>query len=185
MILTGSEIKKRVNNGEIVISNFDEKQLGPNSYNLKLHNELLIYDKIVIDMKKENTTKKITIPEEGLILRPGTLYLGRTVEFTGTKNLVPMLEGRSSIGRVGILVHQTAGFGDIGFGYTEDEHGDITGSPWTLELSCIEMVKIYPWIEICQIYYHEICGDIDKVYNGKYQGNSEIQASMIYKDFNK
>jgi dCTP deaminase len=73
-------------------------------------------------MKTPNPTKRITIPEEGLVLKPNTLYLGRTNEFTKTDRYVPMLEGRSSTGRLGLFIHVTAGFGDIGFaGY------------WTLE----------------------------------------------------
>lgn len=94
-MLSGSEIKKRLNK-EIFISDFDESRLNPNSYNLRLHNELLVYDEEVLDMKKQNKTKRIIIPEEGYVLHPGILYLGRTVETTRTEgNIVPTLEGRS------------------------------------------------------------------------------------------
>lgn len=109
MILSGLEIRKRLGN-EIIIEPFDEKLLNPNSYNLRLHNELLIYEDDVLDMKKHNKTRSLTIPEEGLVLKPGRLYLGRTVEYTKTEKYVPMLEGRSSIGRLGLYVHVTAGF---------------------------------------------------------------------------
>ena len=98
MILSGREIKRRLGK-EIVIEPFDEKRVNPNSYNLSLHNELLVYENRVLDMKTPNPTKKITIPEEGLTLDPGRLYLGRTQEFTRTDRYVPMLEGRSSTGR--------------------------------------------------------------------------------------
>ena len=102
------------------------------------------------------------------------LYLGRTVEYTETHNLVPMLEGRSSVGRLGLFVHVTAGFGDVGFkGY------------WTLEIFCVQPIKIYPSVEICQIFYHSVEGDVDPYKSGKYQGNKDIQASMLYKDFKK
>ena len=144
MILSGKEIKKRIGK-DIIINPFDEKQLNPNSYNLKLYNELVVYNESVLDMKKNNSLTKIMISEKGLILKPNILYLGRTVEYTKTNNLVPMLEGRSSIGRLGLFIHVTAGFGDVGFsGY------------WTLEIFCIHPVKIYPFIEVCQIYYHTI-----------------------------
>ena len=66
-------------------------------------------------MRRENTSFSITIPEDGLLLEPQKLYLGRTIEYTATEGYVPMLEGRSSIGRLGLFVHVTAGFGDIGF----------------------------------------------------------------------
>ena len=169
MILSGKEIKRRLGK-EIIIEPFNESQLNPNSYNLKLHNELLVYENNLLDMKKENKAKLITIPEEGLILEPNRLYLGRTKEYTRTENLVPMLEGRSSIGRLGLFIHVTAGFGDVGFcGY------------WTLEISCIQPVRIYPGIEICQIFYHEITGDVIE-YNGKYQNSKDIQQSLIFKE---
>lgn len=173
MILSGLEIKKRLQK-DILIDPFNEKQLNPNSYNLTLHNELLCYEDNLLDMKKENKTVKITIPEEGLILEPNKLYLGRTKEYTRTKNLVPMLEGRSSIGRLGLFIHVTAGFGDVGFsGY------------WTLEIHCIHPIKIYPDVEVCQIYFHTIEGDFVEYSSGKYQMNTGIQPSLLYKDFEK
>jgi dCTP deaminase len=132
MILSGKEIEKNIG-GAISIEPFDRKQLNPNSYNLKLHHELLVYDNTVLDMKTENTATKIVIPESGLLLEPNKLYLGRTVEYTKTHKYVPMLEGRSSIGRLGMFIHITAGFGDVGFeGY------------WTLEIFVIQPLIIYP-----------------------------------------
>ena len=147
MILSGKEIVNKQGD-DIIIKPFNEKQVNPNSYNLKLHNELVVYDSHVLDMKKDNTGTKMIIPEEGLLLESNKLYLGRTVEYTETHNLIPMLEGRSSVGRLGLFVHVTAGFGDVGFkGY------------WTLEIFCVQPIKIYPNIEICQIFYHSIYGD--------------------------
>lgn len=171
LILSGREIKNKIGK-EIVIEPFNEKQLNPNSYNLKLHNEFLVYDEAVLDMKKQNKVKKMVIPEEGLVLEPGKLYLGRTVEYTATDNYVPMLEGRSSVGRLGLFIHVTAGFGDVGFkGY------------WTLEIFCVQPIKIYPGVEICQIYYHSVEGDYDQYRSGKYQNNEGVQPSLLYKDF--
>ena len=171
MILSGLEIKKRIGK-DIHIDPFSEEQLNPNSYNLKLHNELLVYTDSVLDMKKPNQTNRLTIPEEGLELKTNTLYLGRTVEYTETHKLVPMLEGRSSIGRLGLFIHVTAGFGDVGFrGY------------WTLEIFCVQPIRIYPDVEICQIYYHSVDGETREYTGGKYQNNHGIQPSMLYKDF--
>ena len=171
MMLSGKEIEKKLGS-EIIIEPFNRKQLNPNSYNLRLHNELLVYDEDILDMKKENKTKSIIIPEEGLVLEPGKLYLGRTIEYTETKNYVPMLEGRSSIGRLGLFIHVTAGFGDVGFkGY------------WTLEIFCVQPIRIYPSVEVCQIYYHGIDGEYEEYSSGKYQSNKGIQPSLLYKDF--
>lgn len=173
MILSGQEIKKRLGS-DICIEPFSELQLNPNSYNLRLHNELLVYEETLLDMKKPHTLKQITIPEEGLVLQANTLYLGRTEEYTRTNNLVPMLEGRSSIGRLGLFIHITAGFGDVGFnGY------------WTLEMFCVQPIRIYPQVEICQIFYHSIEGDFIPYTSNKYQNNQGIQPSLIYKEFAK
>ncbi|WP_113675620.1 dCTP deaminase [Vallitalea guaymasensis] len=171
MILSGQKIRSRLGK-DIFIEPYNEEQLNPNSYNLRLHNELLVYENNTLDMKKSNDTKKLIIPEEGLLLEPGKLYLGRTVEYTKTDNYVPMLEGRSSIGRLGLFIHVTAGFGDVGFsGY------------WTLEIFCVQPIKVYPEVEVCQIYYHTIDGDYDKYTSGKYQNNKGIQPSLLYRDF--
>lgn len=171
MILSGKEIKSKMGK-EIVIEPYNENQINPNSYNLRLHHELMVYEETVLDMKKVNQAKIVTIPEEGLVLEPNKLYLGRTIEYTKTDKYVPMLEGRSSIGRLGLFIHVTAGFGDVGFsGY------------WTLEIFCVQPIRIYPNVEICQIYYHTIKGDYDPYVSGKYQNNTGIQPSLLYRDF--
>lgn len=171
MILSGKEILKHIGR-EIRIEPFDKKRINPNSYNLTLADELLVYEDAVLDMKKQNPTSRLVIPEEGLVLEPDRLYLGRTNEYTSTDRYVPMLEGRSSTGRLGLFIHVTAGFGDVGFaGY------------WTLEIFCVQPVRIYPNVEICQIYYHDIEGEYDLYKSGKYQNNAGIQPSLMYRDF--
>lgn len=173
MILTGNEIRAQLGKS-IEIDPFDEKQLNPNSYNLRLHDELLVYEEIVLDMKRPNRFRRYTIPPEGFVLHPNKLYLGRTMERTETHNYVPMLEGRSSIGRLGLFVHVTAGFGDIGFcGF------------WTLEMFAVQPVKIYPGVQICQIFYHTVDGDITEYNSEKYQHNRDIQPSLLFKELNK
>jgi dCTP deaminase len=172
MILSGKRIRSSLG-GDIVIDPFQEEQLNPNSYNLTLHNELLVYEEVVLDMRKPNRIRRITIPPEGLVLSPNQLYLGRTVERTETHNLVPMIEGRSSIGRLGLFVHVTAGFGDVGFcGY------------WTLEMFAVQPVRIYPGVAICQIFYHEISGEFVEYCSEKYQHNRDIQPSMLFRELN-
>jgi len=170
MILTGREIKAQIGK-KIQIDPFDESQLNPNSYNLTLHDEMLVYEEIVLDMKRPNRHRRLTIPPEGMVLEPNQLYLARTVEYTETRNLVPMLEGRSSIGRLGLFVHVTAGFGDVGFcGY------------WTLEMFAVQPVRIYPGVQVCQIFYHAIEGEVEEYKSGKYQHNKDIQPSLLFKE---
>lgn len=158
---------------DIVIDPYDPARLNPNSYNLRLHDELLIYEEVVLDMRKPNRFRRLTIPPEGMVLNTDQLYLARTIERTETKNLVPMIEGRSSVGRLGLFVHVTAGFGDVGFsGY------------WTLEMFAVQPVRIYPGVEICQIFYHQLEGDYDAYTSGKYQDNHDIQPSMLFSELN-
>jgi dCTP deaminase len=172
MILSGQEIRHRLGS-DIVIEPFEEELLNPNSYNLRLHEELLTYEEVLLDMRKPQRVRRLTIPEEGLVLSPNQLYLGRTLERTETHNLVPMLEGRSSVGRLGLFVHVTAGFGDVGFcGY------------WTLEMFAVQPVRIYPWVPICQIFYHALEGEIVE-YNSKYQHNRDIQPSLLYQELGR
>lgn len=173
MILSGKEIE-RLLGSQIFIEPFEPHLLNPNSYNLRLHDELMVYEDEVLDMRKPATTRRIRIPEHGLILEPGRLYLGRTIEHTRTEGLVPMLEGRSSVGRLGMFVHITAGFGDVGFsGY------------WTLEIAALQPIRIYAGVSICQIFYHQIAGEYESYRGGKYQNNQDIQPSMLYRDFNR
>jgi len=170
MILSGSEIKAQLGTN-ICIEPFSEEQLNPNSYNLRLHDELLVYEEIILDMRRPSRFRRLTIPEEGLVLQPNQLYLARTVEHTETHNLVPMLEGRSSIGRLGLFVHVTAGFGDVGFcGY------------WTLEMFAVQPVRIYPGVQVAQIFYHTLEGDVTEYQSGKYQHNKDIQPSLLFEE---
>ncbi len=171
MILSGEEIRARIG-GDIVLDPFDPKHLNPNSYDLSLHNELLVYEEVVLDLKVPNRYRRIEIPPTGLVLSPNQVYLGRTVERTETHNLVPMIEGRSSIGRLGLFVHVTAGFGDVGFcGY------------WTLEMFAVQPIRIYAGTRICQIFYHLLHGDVREYNSGKYQNNRDIQPSLLYQEF--
>jgi dCTP deaminase len=169
MILSGHEIRNELGQ-RIVIDPFDEANLNPNSYNLSLHSELMTYEEVVLDMRKANRVRRMTIPPEGLVLSPNQLYLARTVERTETHGLVPMIEGRSSIGRLGLFVHVTAGFGDVGFcGY------------WTLEMFAVQPVRVYADVPICQIFYHELSGEYTD-YDSKYQHNRDIQPSLLFQE---
>jgi dCTP deaminase len=190
MVLTGLEIINQIELGNIFISDFDKTRVNPNSYNLRLHNELKVYNKVtvpehlgsaeapqgldfILDMKKQNKTTTIIIPEDGLILYPNILYLGRTLEMTRTNGFVPQIEGRSSIARLGIDIHKTAGWGDDGF-----------ENYWTLEIVATHPVKIYPFVEFCQIIYMKTFGDNSIKYKGKYQKTNGIDVSKIYEEFN-
>lgn len=165
------QIIENVNNGSIEIEDFDVCRINPNSYNLRLSDTLMYYTMPVLNPYTENETKSIIIPDEGFILEPHKLYLGSTMEYTATDEFIPGIEGRSSLARLGLFVHITAGFGDIGF-----------KGRWTLEFMALKPIRLYKGMEICQIYYEEICGDKSILYNGKYQLSNNVTASKMYKE---
>lgn len=170
-MLTGNEIKIQVHSGRLVIQPFDEDCIGPNSYDVRLGDELFVYDETVLDVRRENRGHTIKIPPEGIVLRPGKLYLGSTVEFTDNPDYIPMYEGRSSLGRLGVCSHITAGFGDLGF-----------RGRWTLEISVVQPIRIYAGIRIGQLYWHKPDGENLQRYAGKYQDQASITASRSYAD---
>lgn len=173
-MLTGSAIKQAVQNGLIEIDPFDEKCVNPNSYNLKLHNQLKIYDigeNGYLDSMNKNPTKDIYISDNGFMLYPNTLYIGRTVERTHSDHFIPMLNGRSSGGRLGLSIHICAGFGDIGFNGT-----------WTLEITVIHPLIIYPNMEVAQVSFFTPAGNVEKLYNNKYQNQIDATPSKMWHD---
>lgn len=143
--------------------------LRPGTHSIQEDTILLNY----LDSKMDNPTIEFEIGDDGVILFPGVLYLGSTIESTYAEGLVPCIDGRSSTGRLGIEIHRTAGFGDNGFNGT-----------WTLEITCVHPVKIYYGQEICQIYFEELTGDPTFMYNGKYQNQNGVVPSKMYKDNN-
>lgn len=156
MILSDKKILESIEKGEIVIEPFNRSDLGTNSYDVHLGKYLAIYEDEILDAKKHNTIKEILIPDEGFVIQPGVLYLGVTEEYTETFNSVPFLEGKSSVGRLGIDIHATAGKGDVGF-----------CNSWTLEISCVHPVRIYAGMPIGQLIYFMVEGDIENYYNKK------------------
>lgn len=187
MVLTGREIMVQMEAGAIHISPFISAHLGPNSYDVCLNPKLLVYDLPegeALDMKKENATRALVIPEAGLVLQPGTLYLGCSNETATSKRFVPMFEGRSSIGRLGINTHITAGFGDVGWGYLPDATGELVCQfpTWTLEIEVVHPIRVYPNVRIGQVYFMRPEGEVT-FYKGKYTRQREPQASRLFQDF--
>lgn len=177
MILTDSQILAEMKRGSIVIRPFDRKYLGSNSYDVHLGAWLALYNDEILDAKVHNRVSHFRIPSEGLILVPSKLYLGVTSEYTETHRHVPFLEGKSSIGRLGIDIHATAGKGDIGF-----------CNSWTLEISVRQPVRIYAGMPIGQLIYFEVNGDVQTPYNkkknAKYKKRSAKPVeSMMWKNF--
>ncbi|MCH2044617.1 MAG: dCTP deaminase [Saprospiraceae bacterium] len=167
MILSDKAILEAIRKEEIVIEPFDRSCLGTNSYDVHLGKYLATYNNRVLDAKQHNEITSFEIPEEGFVLQTDTLYLGVTQEYTETHNAVPFLEGKSSVGRLGIDIHATAGKGDVGFCNT-----------WTLEISCTQPVRIYAGMPIGQLIYFAIEGEIENYYNKK--KNAKYTERTLY-----
>ena len=172
-VLTADEIARRRFDGSLEIEPYDQDDLGPNSYDVHLASTLHVYLGVELDTRRQNPTQPIEIPAHGYVIRPGELYLGSTVEVVGSSEFVVCLEGRSSLARLGVSVHQTAGFGDLGF-----------VSRWTLEITAIKPVRIYPGMRIAQAVFHTTEGRIMKLYEGKYGKNpgAGVEASKSFED---
>lgn len=176
MILTDQKILESIERGEIVIEPFDKSCLGTNSYDVHLSKHLAVYENQELDAKKHNKIKELIIPPEGILLQPKTIYLGVTEEYTETHHCVPFLEGKSSVGRLGIDIHATAGKGDVGFCNT-----------WTLEISCVQPVRVYAGMPIGQLIYFTIDGDVINYYHSKQNAKythrtSRPVESMMWKN---
>jgi len=177
-ILLKSEIISEYLKDRITIKPFDLDHVGPNSYDVRLSDKLVVYDfaeEKHLDVRKEHPTKEFFIPEKGFLLSPGEFYLGSTVEAIGSDYYIPMYEGRSSMARYGITSHQSAGFGDVGF-----------KSQWTLEISVKKPIMVYPNMRIGQVYFNIINQEAnlpENRYHGKYKDQSGPQKSMSFQDF--
>lgn len=156
MILSDKKILSEIEKGTILIEPFNRDCLGTNSYDVHLGKTLATYEDKFLDAKAHNKIKTFEIPEEGFVLMPNTLYLGVTEEYTETLAHVPFLEGKSSVGRLGIDIHATAGKGDVGF-----------CNHWTLELSVAQPVRVYAGMLIGQLIYFTVEGDVERPYNHK------------------
>lgn len=167
MILTDKTIIDEINEGNIVIEPYNPDNLGTNSYDLTLSDTLVLYTERVLDVRKKNLSAPIIIPEYGLVLQPGIVYLASTVEYTETMKHVPVIQGKSSLGRLGLFVHITAGFGDLGF-----------KGHWTLELLTIQPLRIYAGMKIAQLTYH----DISEMPNVSYDKKDSAKYSNQGKD---
>lgn len=180
MILTDAEILAAMANGTIVIEPFHREALGTNSYDVHLGKTLMVYAHPgpdgVLDCARECPVEAFDIPPEGYVLYPGRLYLAVTEEYTETHKHVPYLDGKSSVARFGISVHQTAGRGDVGF-----------CNHWTMEIGVVHPTRVYAGMPIGQLTYHE-CGTPLNPYNAKpgakyNQRTDKPMPSRMFKNF--
>lgn len=179
MPLSDSAMLAAIKEGEIQISPFRARCMQPNSYDLHLGPTLLVYTDAVLDAKSPPQTQTYSIGPEGFVLQPGELYLGVTEEHTAADaKYVPYLDGKSSVGRLGLWVHVTAGGGDAGF-----------AGNWTLELVAVKPLRIYAGMPIAQIRYEAAIGTVSRPYGrstSKYQGQPGVPvASRMHKNYSQ
>jgi dCTP deaminase len=154
MILSRTEIDRRVADGSITISPYSTAQLNPTSYSYRLGLE--ISELSPAAPPGDNGGDVVEIGESGMLLKPGRLYLSHTYEVIGSRECVVTLMGRPSIGRLGLFVQLSADLGNIG-----DAHR------WTLELTCVQPIVIYPCMLIGELTFWETIGEL-AYYSGPY-----------------
>lgn len=173
MILTGTAIHEGVLSGDIVIDPFDPALLSPNSYDFRLGNRCKTYTEPIIDASLPNKCKEFLIPDDGMVLQPGTLYLVNTLETMGSTRYVPIIRGRSSTGRLGLFINVTADLIDLG-----------SINEWTLQLSPVLPIRIFPGMPIGQVTFWVAHGRPTR-YAGKYETLRSPVESLSYKDFDQ
>jgi len=157
-ILTGSEIAEQVRRGRIEIDPFDPKMINPASVDLTLGEEVQVFAEPFLDVRKSHKTQVKEWHEGKMFLRPGFGYLMHTRERIKTDHYVPVVDGKSSNGRLFIQIHQTAGYGDPGY-----------DGQYTLEVTVTHPVVVYLGMRIAQMRFHTKVGS-GPLYKGKYRG---------------
>jgi len=169
MILTGTEITREVENGNIHLKPFEKKLVNPNSYNYRLGETLYEVVSKPIDSRKPVDVIEHKISDKGYLLEPGKLYLGHTYEEIGSDDYVTSLIGRSSIGRLGLFLQITADLGHLGAKHC-----------WTLELEVVQPLRVYPLMRIGQVSFWVTKGQKKIKYDGKYAKHSKPHRSEMF-----
>ncbi|MBH1933284.1 deoxycytidine deaminase [Streptomyces sp. AV19] len=147
MILTGPEIFRQRLLGALTIEPFDTRQLNPVSYNYRLSRTLRTHRATVIDTRAEHELEEFAIPDDGVVLQPGRVYLGTTVEAIGSTRFVPSLIGRSSLGRLGMFLQYSADLGNLGACHR-----------WTLEIKVVQPLRVYAEMVTGQVSFWTVTG---------------------------
>jgi len=186
VILSDRDIRAEIASGRVIIEPLDEACIQPSSIDIKVSNLFRVFRNhtaAVIDVKQDLTdlTELVEIPEGGVfMLHPGEFVLGSTLERVAVPDdLVARVEGKSSLGRLGLLIHSTAGFIDAGFdGHVTLELANVANLPITL----------YPGMKIGQISFMKMTSPAEKPYGkgaagSKYQGQRGPTPSRYFENF--
>ena len=188
MILSDRTIREAIDEGEIQIDPFDPSSIQPSSVDLHVDATFRVFHNArypYIDVKKEmsDLTELVEVKDgEPFILHPGEFVLGSTLERVRLPNdLVARLEGKSSLGRLGLLIHSTAGYVDPGWdGYLTLELSNVANLP----------ITIYPGMKIGQISFFRLTTEAETPYGSdragsKYQGQRGPTASRFFEEFDR
>jgi dCTP deaminase len=171
MILTGNAIVSAIESGEITISPFERSQVGPNSYDFRLGDRCLTYRDLELDAKAENPVQRVDVTSKGVLIEPHRIYLFNTLEIIGSTKYVPIIRGRSSIGRLGLFIDITADLIDIG-----------SINQLTLQLHSVCSIRVFPGMLIGQVTFWCTQGDIT-LYKGKYSNRQSPCPSLAFREF--
>jgi dCTP deaminase len=186
VVLSDRTIRAEIESGRLVFDPYDPAMVQPSSVDVRVDRTFRVFHNArypYIDVRRpmEDLTELVTVdPEEPFILHPGEFVLGQTLERVSLPDdLVARLEGKSSLGRLGLLIHSTAGFVDAGF------EGNLT-----LELSNVANlpITIYHGMPIGQISFMRMDGPVETPYGSrktrsKYQGQAEPTPSRFHLNF--
>ncbi len=186
MILSDRDVKKAVKAGRLMIDPFDETCVQPSSYDLKFSEKVRVFDNHKageIDVRdRQDVSRVVKIEKEGFVLHPGEFILGSTVEsFSFPRDLAGKLEGKSSLARLGLVIHATAGYVDPGFkGQLTFEMSNISRLP----------IRLYAEMKVAQICFVKMSSPVEIPYGDKRLGSKYFEqkgptASKIYLDFRK
>lgn len=170
-MLNSNGIEAELKRGSIYVDGM-RSDVFENGVTVTLGDTLKVYDGPALDVTKSSPYEEFTIPESGLILKPGELYIGRTHEFTKTYGFVPILKGTEELAALGMDIHVTAGFGDNGFEGT-----------WTLEIKCSLPTIVYPNMKVGYLTYDPLIGSADTLYRGKYFGQIDPTTSRLSSEY--
>jgi dCTP deaminase len=188
MVLSDRTIREEIEAGRIVLDPYDATLIQPSSVDVRVDNRFRVfhnarYPYIDVRQPMEDLTELVEISgDDPFILHPGEFVLGQTLERVKLPDdIVSRLEGKSSLGRLGLLIHSTAGFVDAGF------EGNLT-----LELSNVANlpITIYHGMPIGQMSFMRMDGPVENPYGSgatgsKYQGQAEPTPSRFFKNFEK
>jgi dCTP deaminase len=188
VILSDATIRAEIAAGRIVVDPFDDAMVQPSSIDVRLDDRFLVFrshTRAVIDVKQDLTDLTELVratDDEPFILHPGEFVLGATAERVGLPDdIVGRIEGKSSLGRLGLLIHTTAGFVDAGFeGYLTLELSNVATLPITL----------YPGMKIGQVSFLRMDRPAETPYGAsslgsKYRGQVGPTASQYWKNFDQ